>query len=311
MRHSIWLACALALLPASASADEVFLKSGGRLTGRILVRTATSVSVDVGPGTVTVSMASVDRIEEHRSILDDYDARASALGSDDARGWVALARWAAAEGLGTQARRGYERALAIDPDNADANRALGRTLVDGRWLTEAESYRARGYVQFEGVWMSAADREATLTRREAAVQAEWARLDADRRVRDAEARAAEAEAQAREAQAAAATSTAGIPLWWGSYGWAPGYGWPGTGKHRPRPSPYAPSGTLGTWPSSTLGFYPSRPLGTWPSAQPHGGWPQRRQPTTRPPEAAPRTPPPPPVNGAGAGAGATTRRSGR
>ena len=73
MRHCITLACVLALLPSPARADEVFLKGGGKLSGRILSRTESSVQVDVGAGIITVPMASVVRIEEKRSVLDDYE----------------------------------------------------------------------------------------------------------------------------------------------------------------------------------------------------------------------------------------------
>jgi DNA-binding protein len=34
----------------AASADEVYLKGGGRVSGRIVQRTATSVEIDVGRG---------------------------------------------------------------------------------------------------------------------------------------------------------------------------------------------------------------------------------------------------------------------
>jgi len=67
MRTSILLV--VALLPGAASADEVYLKSGGRLSGRIVRRTATEVAVDVGAGQVTVPASSVVRIEEGRSAL--------------------------------------------------------------------------------------------------------------------------------------------------------------------------------------------------------------------------------------------------
>ena len=57
------LACALVLLPALALADEVLLKGGGKISGRILSRTDTAVQVDVGAGIITVPMASVLSIE--------------------------------------------------------------------------------------------------------------------------------------------------------------------------------------------------------------------------------------------------------
>lgn len=219
MRRAIVLGSIVALLPVLAHADEVFLKGGGKVSGRILSRTATSVEVDVGAGTVTLPMTSVVRIEEKRSTLDDYYDRAGALRADDVAGWLQLAKWASSQGLGSQARTAYERVLAIDPGHVEANQALGRVLLDGRWVTAEESYRARGYVQFEGEWMTPAAQDAIIGQRDAAQQAEAARLDAERRAQEAEARAADAEARAREAESAP-PGNAGFPMYWG--GWGPG-----------------------------------------------------------------------------------------
>ena len=58
---------AVALLVQAVSADEVFLKSGGQLSGRIVSRTATTIEVDVGAGRIGVPVSSVVRIEEGRS----------------------------------------------------------------------------------------------------------------------------------------------------------------------------------------------------------------------------------------------------
>jgi len=200
---------ALALVPATLFADDVILKSGGRVSGRIVQRTDAAVEVDVGAGTVTITMDRVERIEQKGSALDDYYDRAGRLAASDTAGWLELARWASSEGLSAQAGEAYHRVLAADPANAEANQALGNVQQGGRWVSEAESYRERGYVQFEGEWMTPAQRDA---------------LEASRRAQtDAERRQAEANAQARAPQAAPDTAEGeetdeGIPLWWGTWG---------------------------------------------------------------------------------------------
>lgn len=248
MRRCLILACVMALLPSFARADEVFLKGGGKVSGRILSRTDSSIVVDVGAGTVTFPMTAVDRIEERRTILDDYYERAEKLGARDRDGWLQLAQWASGQGLAAQARAAYGRVVAVDPAHAEANRGLGRVELNGRWVTEEESYAARGYVRFEGEWMRPADRDSILAYRAAVEQAEWARLDAERRARDAEARAIAAEARAREAEARARDAGAvlvapTIPFWWRSWAPAPRPWWeepsarpaPPGGRPRPRP----------------------------------------------------------------------------
>jgi hypothetical protein len=277
MRACISLACVTALLvPVLAEADVVVLKGGGRVSGRTLSRTDTSVALDVGPGIVTIPMSSVIRIEEQRSTVDEYHERAAAVRAGDAAAWLQLGKWAAGEGLGKQARTAFEHVLAIDPANAEANRALGRVQLDSRWVSLEESYRARGYVQFEGQWMTPAQRAAIAEQRVATRVAELARQDAEYRAREAEARAQEAEARARQAEAAAAPANAGFPLWW-AYG---GPVWP---SHHRRAAPdYAPAPTVPPG-SPPLGV---PVLGLPPSPV----WSLPRPPAVQSPEAASEQP---------------------
>jgi len=210
---------------SASRADVVHLKGGGKLEGRIVERTESSVEVDIGAGSLTFPMSSVDRIEEGRSPLDDYDDRTRDLAANDRDGWLELARWASGVGLGTQSLRAYQHVLTIDPKDPEANRALGRVEVDGSWMTEDEAYRARGYVMFEGQWMTPAEQESILRAREADQAAARARAQS------AEAQAREAEARAREAEAQ--QSTYGAPLYWSTWGPGPG-NWPNNPLDRPQ-----------------------------------------------------------------------------
>jgi hypothetical protein len=233
------LLLAAALVPRTAPADEVFLKGGGQLSGRIVSRSATTIEVDVGAGRIGVPASSVLRIEEGRSPLHEYEERAGRLAAGDAEGWVALAQWAESKGLGTQAREAYHRALAASPLDPRANEALGNVQVDGRWVSEDESYRARGYVQYQGEWITPAEHEAILRERAADEARDRERREAESRVREAESRAEEAEARAREAEAEAETASEGIPLW---YAWGAGpVVWPVGPIVRPPVNPPRPA----------------------------------------------------------------------
>jgi hypothetical protein len=190
----------------------------------------------VGAGRVGVPTASVVRIEEGVSALQDYEARAGRIAPGDAEGWLALGEWASGQGLGAQAREAYHRALAAAPGDPRANEALGNARMDGRWVSEEESYRARGYVLFEGDWITPAEQASILREREAESAREREQQAAESRVREAEARAEEAEARAREAEADAQSSVDGVPLW---YAWGAG---PAVWPSRPVVShPIAPS----------------------------------------------------------------------
>jgi hypothetical protein len=233
MRGAILLVVGALVACGAASADEVFLKGGGQLSGRIVSRTATKVEIDVGAGRISVPASSVVRVEEGRSPLQEYEERSGALAAGDVAGWLALAQWAEAKGLGSQAREAYHRVLAVSPSDPRANEALGNVKLDDRWVSANESYRARGYVQFEGEWVTPAEQEAMLRERAAASDADRQRLEAEARAREAEARASESGAKARKAEAEETSD--GIPMWY-VWGGGPAY-WPPGPVVRPPVTP--------------------------------------------------------------------------
>ena len=258
---------------AAASADEILLKSGGRVRGVIVERTPEAVVIETGPGRVTLQTSRIERIVEGRSALMAYQERAAALSPGDAPGWADLARWASERGLLTQSREAWQRVLAADPSHAEANAAVGRVEVDGSWMSQEEGYRARGYVPFEGRWVTPAEHEALVRERATEEVSARDRREAELRVREAEARAREAEARAREAEAAAQpVDDGGIPYWWGWGGggavlppvgpWGP-EPLPPNGPPDVHPNPPEAPGTPGTPPSSIGPSKPtSRPAGT-------------------------------------------------
>ncbi|MBI3932242.1 MAG: hypothetical protein HY317_02405 [Acidobacteria bacterium] len=188
---------------AGALADEVLLKNGGRLTGVVVEHTPTMLTLDVGPGRLSLPRSRVERILAGGSSLATFRERARHLAEDDAEGWLALALWAQEGDLLTQAREAFERVLAVDPRNAVARRGIGHVLFGDRWMTAEDSYRARGWVEFEGRWMTPDEHAAVLRARAEQLAAERSRVEADARAREAEARARTAEAEARRADTAA------------------------------------------------------------------------------------------------------------
>ena len=228
--HLITIALlAFAAVPpvADSSADQVFLRGGGRVSGVIVERTPRLVVIETAPGRVTLPMARVEKVVEGRSALIEFRERAAQIKEVDAAGWTALARWASDRDLFTQAREAWRRVLAIDPSHSEANAAIGRVAVGGVWMEAEDGYRARGLVSFEGRWVTPAEHEALVRERALDSAAVREQREAQIRVREAEARVREAEARAREAEEAA-TETGGIPMWWGSGGSVivPPFGYP-------------------------------------------------------------------------------------
>ena len=214
LRESIGPLVAASLAAAPAVGDEIMLKGGGRVSGRVVERTATRLSIETGPGRVTLPMSRVEKIVEGRSAIEVFAERAAALGPGDVQGWAELARWAEERDLLTQARLAWQRVLEHDPGNTAANASLGRVELDGAWVSRDDAYRAQGYVSFEGRWLTPAEHEAAVRERMAEEASAREAREVDARVREAEARAREAEARAREAESAAdqAAYGDGIPL---------------------------------------------------------------------------------------------------
>jgi hypothetical protein len=233
----------IAVLAAPVLADEVRLVGGGTIVGQVVERTADRVVIDTGPGRVTFPASRVASIKTGRSVLAEFRERIRAIDPQDAAGFIALGRWADSVDLDTQAGEAYQRALAADPGNAEANLALGRIEQDGRWMSQDDAYRAQGLVRYDGRWVSPEERAAAEQSAAQSSFAATAQREAEARAREAEARAAAAEAEARraEAEAAAPVEGDGIPVWPYVYGGGGTVLWPPATTpdrpHHPRPRP--------------------------------------------------------------------------
>jgi len=186
-------------------------------------QTAAQIVVDIGGGTVGIPMAKVDRIVKAPTDLEEFETRAARLGRWDLEGWRALGRWASQQGLGKQARQAFERILAVEPDDPEAEAALGFVWLDDRWVPEDVAWRARGFVKFAGEWMLPAEAQLRLD----AVAQERAAREAEESARAAEIDKLKAELQAQyDAEAAAdAEWRAEGAAWFYSHA----YGWGGWG----------------------------------------------------------------------------------
>jgi hypothetical protein len=214
------------VLPAAALADEVFLVGGGRIVGEVVEERGDAVVIEVGAGRVTLPATRVVRVTSGASALSVFRDRAARLAPQDSAGWLALGLWARDHDLITLANDAFQRVIAADPGNEGARLALGHVRLDGQWMTEADSYRARGYLQYEGEWMLPEQAQMIAAQRMAEAEARRAEREAAARAEEAEARARAAEAEAARA-AAEAEAGYGIPY---PYVFGPGY------------TPYSPYG---------------------------------------------------------------------
>lgn len=169
------LALALPLTFAStAFADDIHLKNGGTIHGRIIADAGGKLTIEFGSGTITVDKADVVSIRPKRTALDDFDERRATI-DEDAASYARLGAWAERRGLKRHARESFEKALELDPENESARRALGFVRFQDKWLTREEVNLAMGLVRHEGRWVTPAER---LLHETAEVESELARLKA-------------------------------------------------------------------------------------------------------------------------------------
>lgn len=206
------------LIAAPAYADFVTLKDGERIEG-VVTEEGDQVVVRLDFGTITIEKAEVSSIEKAPSLLGDFEARRAKIGSRDVDGLYRLGLEAEKSGLSAQARGLFREVIELSPDHKGARAALGYRQHEGQWMTEEEFMTSRGYVRYNGHWVTAdaaqaleaaeiAKRQARAAERAAEDQQRLARLE--REVADARATAEAARAEASEA----VTATYGLSPWY-------------------------------------------------------------------------------------------------
>jgi hypothetical protein len=215
MTRQVQLTIGLSIvLSAEVGSDEVFLRSGGRLVGDIVRRDSRQVVLDVDIGHVTVPAGEIERIVPGlRTPQALYRDRAARLSLNDVDGWLSLALWARASHLAGPAHNAFLRVVQLDPENAAAHQGLGHVRLGDHWMSADDAQRARGFVRYNGRWMTPAERDRRVQEDEARAERERARREREEvearnretesRLRELEARVKEAEARAREAEARA------------------------------------------------------------------------------------------------------------
>lgn len=181
------------------SADTFLLQSGGQIEGQWLNRHEQPLlRYDVLAGQVRLSLP-VDQVREVRvasGAQQAYRARAEATPDTAAAQWE-LAEWCRKNGLSSERQVHLRRVLELNPEHAEARRALGYQFLGGRWVTRADVRRDQGYELYRGKWRTAQEIDILEEHaRQELAEKEWlARLtrwrrDLEQRERKAQAMAA-------------------------------------------------------------------------------------------------------------------------
>ena len=155
MRITAFSLC-LILFAVSAAADEVHLKDGSVLSGKVTEEKARYLVVD-RDRKYAVKKSQVKKIVAGESFMDVYERKLEKLSVDDAEAIFEFGRWLAKNNWKTRASRAYEEVLELDPDHKGARLALGYKLYEGEWVSPRELNIKRGLVEFEGRWYTKHD----------------------------------------------------------------------------------------------------------------------------------------------------------
>jgi len=183
----IWglLSSLLGLLTAAVAVEgiargEVFrLASGGELHGTFInpkeiprkayiLETASGIRLELAPSQVSEVRASTAVREEYEKIAPQH--------ADTAEAQWQLAEWCRQNHLLEERKKHLRRVVELDSKKVEAWRALGYSQVEGRWMTQEEIMEGRGYVRYRSRWLLPQEVEVLEARRtQELAEREWFR----------------------------------------------------------------------------------------------------------------------------------------
>ena len=132
-------------------ADKITLKDGGKLEGKVVAESETSLTVEVQIGGKPVKVTVMrERIETHEKTLtqgEEYAALVKKAGTKDADALVGLAQWCLDRKMKAEAIEHLKQALLANPKHAGAEtklKSLGFVKVGEMWMSEEEHKEYQG-----------------------------------------------------------------------------------------------------------------------------------------------------------------------
>lgn len=142
-------------IPPHASADTLRLKNGGQLRGTWINAAKQPneayVLHTVTGGYVRVEAEQVDSAEQATDDRRRYDEQAPRLPDTVDDHWR-VAEWCREREMVAERQAHLQRIIELDPDHAHARRALGYSMLHGKWQRPENYMNARGYRLYRGRW---------------------------------------------------------------------------------------------------------------------------------------------------------------
>lgn len=159
----IWVGSFLAFVCAAVvRGDVVVLESGGRVEGRLLAakkgEPRDKYIIETAAGRLTLDKSQVKEVIEQSASKDEYE-KVRRQYPDTAEGQIELAHWCRDHNLPGERDKHLERAIEIDPGNAEAHRLLKHLRDEGGWKTQRQFFEDRGYVHYQNQWMTPQERD--------------------------------------------------------------------------------------------------------------------------------------------------------
>lgn len=145
--------------PAAAVPDQIHMKGGRTLSGRIVSETRDMLRIRSGRGEVEVERADVTSVRSLEHSLADFIHRWDQMRRDDPVAIAELARFCTSRGLAGEAHNLWLRILIADPNNEEAATAIGARRFEGGWHVQSDKQwiKLADYLAPKAQWRRAVD----------------------------------------------------------------------------------------------------------------------------------------------------------
>ena len=147
----------MCILNGAASADEIQLRGGGQVQGKVAPDPNDPTRVQLwllnSKKPLSFQKQQILRVIPKASPLDDYLKKKAEL-TPDAKAQFELGEWCEQNELAGLALSHYEAAVTLDRGYEPAHQKLGHVFHDGHWLTHDELRRVPGLIKYKGRWIT-------------------------------------------------------------------------------------------------------------------------------------------------------------
>jgi lipoprotein NlpI len=108
-----------------ATADVIYLNTGGVVKGKIVEESDDEIVIKVRGATLTIPYDEVEYIDRGETAEEILAKQLKKIKPEDVKGRFELGAWLQNIGEEQLARKQFEKVLKLDPEHEDARKALG------------------------------------------------------------------------------------------------------------------------------------------------------------------------------------------